>query len=76
MSSVLQSVKAECTIPMGQVEFSRGTECEVVTHNTVDFFTHGLDCDCNTLVSPLGVGKRATDILAISDQLEPRLLHW
>ena len=46
MSRVLESVKTRSTILMGEIEFSRRCEGEVMSHYAVDLITHRLDSDC------------------------------
>lgn len=72
---MLQSMKAESSVFVGKVEFSRGGEGEVVAHHAIDFFTHGLNGDCAVLANLSKDKKGLTNILAISNQLERRLQY-
>jgi hypothetical protein len=40
---MLKCVKAKRSVFVGEIQFSRGIEGEIIAHNSIDLITHGLD---------------------------------
>jgi hypothetical protein len=51
VSCVLKGVKAKHSVSVGEIQFSRGVEGEVMAHDSVDLVTHRLDCNCEMLTA-------------------------